>query len=139
MELSKAVRTGYYIALSGNISAPVYDQFAIPERAGYPYVIISSQTTVQRTIKKCKAYDVSITLDIVTGSRDQIGMGQAEDISEEIDDIINPDSFTDIDISANGYRILDTRRAADNHLSSRNNLYYIFRKLVTYNHIVSKS
>lgn len=138
MELSKAVRTGYYSALNGNISAPVYDQFAIPERPSYPYVLISSQTSVQRTIKNCKAYDVSITLDIVTGSREEIGMEQAEDIAEEIDDIINPDSYVDIDITANGYKITDTIRAADNHLSSRNNIYYIFRKLVTYNHLVSK-
>lgn len=138
MELSKAVRTGYYQALSGNISAPVYDAFAIPERPQYPYVLISSQTSVQRTIKRCKAYDVSITLDIVTGSTDQIGMEQAEDIAEEIENIVNPDTFVDIDISGNGYRIGNTVRLGDSHLTGRNKLYYIYRKILNYSHIVSK-
>lgn len=138
MELSKAVRTGYYEALNEVISAPVYDAFAIPEQPQYPYVLISSQSSVQRTIKRCKAYDVQITLDIVTGSTDQIGMSQAEDIAEEIGDIINPDDFVDIDITANGYRIGNTFRTADGQLTSRNDLYYVYRKILVYSHIVSK-
>lgn len=138
MELSKAVRTGYYSALDGNISADVYDAFAIPDHPQYPYVLISSQTSVQRTIKRCKAYDVSITLDIVTGSTDPIGMGQAEDIAEEIEDIINPDDFVDIDLTSNGYKIGNTFRVGDGQITSRNKLYYVYRKLITYSHIISK-
>lgn len=138
MELSKAVRTGYYQALSGVISAPVYDAFAIPEQPGYPYVLISSQTSVQRTIKRCKAYDVTITIDIVTGSESQIGMSQAEDIAEEIENIVNPDTYVDLDITANGYRIGNTFRIGDGQITSRNDLYYVYRKLISYSHIVSK-
>src|SRR5690606_1682288 len=102
--LSKAVRTGYYTALSGVISAPVFDAFALPNSVDYPYVLISSQTSVQRSIKRCKVYDLSIVIDIVTGSPNVIGMSQAEDIAEEIENIINPDTFQDIDIRANGYK-----------------------------------
>lgn len=138
MELSLAVRTGYYQALSGVISAPVYDSFAVPEQPGYPYVIISSQTSTQRLIKRCKVYDVSITLDIVTGSTDQIGMAQAEGIAEEIEDIVNPDTFVDLDITANGYAIGDTYRASDGQLTDRNDMYYVYRKILTYNHIVNR-
>lgn len=138
MELSKAVRTGYYQALSGFISAPVYDAFAIPEQPQYPYVLISSQTSVQRTIKRCKAYDITIVIDIVTGSQSQIGMAQAEDIAEEIEDIVNPDTYVDLDITANGYKIGNTFRVGDNNLTARNDLYYVYRKILTYGHIVSK-
>lgn len=138
MELSKAVRTGYYQALEGVISAPVYDAFAIPEQPQYPYVLISSQTSVQRTIKRCKAYDITIVIDIVTGSQSQIGMAQAEDIAEEIEDIVNPDTYVDLDITANGYKIGNTFRVGDNNLTARNDLYYVYRKILTYGHIVSK-
>ena len=138
MELSKAVRTGYYQALSGVISAPVYDAFAVPSQPQYPYVLISSQTSVQRTIKRCRAYDVSITIDIVTGSESQIGMSQAEDIAEEIENIINPDTYVDIDITAYGYKIGNTFRIGDGQLTARNNLYYVYRKILNYSHIVSK-
>lgn len=136
MELSKAIRTGYYSALNGVISAPVYDAFAIPEQVQYPYVLVSNQTSVQRYLKTCKAYDVQIILDIVTGSTDTIGMSDAEDIAEEIENIIN---VGDIDISANGYVIGNTFRVGDGHLTSKNDKYYIYRKLLTYSHIVSKN
>jgi len=138
MELSKAVRTGYYSALSGVISAPVFDAFALPNGVDYPYVIISSQSSVQRTVKRCKVYDLSIVIDIVTGSPNVIGMSQAEDIAEEIENIINPDTFEDIDIRANGYKIGDTRRIADNQITTKNEVNYIFRKLITYSHIIHK-
>lgn len=138
MELSQAVRTGYYQALNGNIGATVYDSFAPPE-AVYPYVVVTSQTSVQRWIKRCKIWDVQITLDIVTGSSDQIGMVQAEGIAESIDNIILPDTYQDINITANGYRIGDTRRSGDNQLTGRNDLYYIYRKLLTYSLLVSEN
>lgn len=137
MELSKALRTGYFTALSGNISAPVYDAFAIPENVGYPYVLISSQNSVQRFIKGCKAYDVRIVLDVVTGNTDPIGMSDAEDISEEIENIVNNGS--DLDISANGYTIGNTYRIGDNQLNAKNDLFYIYRKILTYGHIISKN
>lgn len=138
MELSKAVRTGYYTALSGVISAPVFDAFALPNEVNYPYVLISSQSSVQRSIKRCKVYDLSIVIDIVTGSPNVIGMSQAEDIAEEIENIINPDTFEDIDIRSNGYKIGDTRRIADNQITTKNEVNYIFRKLITYSHIIHK-
>lgn len=138
MELSKAVRTGYFSALAGNISAPVYDAFAIPEQPKYPYVLISSQTSIQRTVKRCKVYDLTINIDVVTGSDSTIGMNQAEDISEEIENIVNPDTFIDIDITSSGYRIADTRRLSDGQLTSKNDIYYIYRKIITYSHLIHK-
>lgn len=126
------------MALSGNIGAAVYDGFA-PENVSYPYVIISSQTSVQRWIKRARVYDVQITLDIVTGSQSVQGMSQAEGIAEAINDIILPSDYKDIDITANGFKIGDTRRASDNHITSRNELFYVYRKLMTYELIVTEN
>lgn len=143
MELSKAVRTAYFTALDGNIifnsiAVPVYDAYAVPDGIPYPYILLSSQTSNQLSIKRCKRYNVSVIVDIVTGSTDVIGRSDAEDIAEQIEDIINPDDFTDLDLSANGYQLGNTSRDNDTDLTDKNNIYYIYRKLLTYNHLVVK-
>lgn len=143
MELSKAVRTAYFTALDGNIifnsiAVPVYDAYAVPDGIPYPYILLSSQTSNQLSIKRCKRYNVSVIVDIVTGSTDVIGRSDAEDIAEQIEDIINPDDFTDLDLSANGYQLGNTSRDNDTDLTDKNNIYYIYRKLLTYSHLAVK-
>lgn len=143
MELSKAIRTAYYSALDGNvlfnaIPVPIYDAFAVPDGIPYPYILLSSQTSNQLSIKRCKRYNSSILIDIVTGSTDPIGRSDSEDIAEQIDDIINPDTFTDLDLSTYGYQLGNTTREGDNDLSDKNNIYYVYRKLITYNHLIVK-
>lgn len=143
MELSKAVRTAYFEALDGNITfnsvvVPVYDAYAVPDGIPYPYILLSSQTSNQLSIKRCKRYNSSILIDIVTGSTDPIGRSDAEDIAEQIEDIINPDTFTDLDLSDYGYQLGNTTRESDNDLTDKNNIYYIYRKLLTYSHLIVK-
>jgi len=143
MELSKAIRTAYFTALNGSVTfnsnvVPVFDAYAVPDGVSYPYILLSSQTSIQGNLKRCKRYDASILIDIVTGSTDPIGRSDAEDISEQIEDIVNPDSFADLNLNANGYDIGNTSRAGDNDLSDKNGIYYIFRKLITYDHIITK-
>src|SRR6188508_2684338 len=115
MELSKAVRTAYYNALSGNVTfnsnvVPVFDAYAIPDGISYPYILLSSQTSNQLNIKRKKRYNSSILVDIVTGSTDPIGRSDAEDIAEQIENIISPDTFIDLDLSAYGYQLGNTIR-----------------------------
>lgn len=143
MELSKAIRTAYYTALDGNVlfnalPVPVYDAFAIPDGIPYPYILLSSQTSNQLSIKRCKRYNSSILIDIVTGSTDPIGRSDAEDIAEQIENIINPDTFIDLDLSSYGFQLGNATRDGDNDLSDKNNIYYIYRKLITYNHLIVK-
>lgn len=143
MELSKAIRTAYFNALDGNVTfnsniVPVFDAFAIPDGVTYPYILLSSQTSNQLLIKRCKRYNTSILIDIVTGSTDPIGRSDSEDIAEQIENIINPDTFIDLDLSAYGYQLGNTNRSADNDLSDKNSIYYIFRKLLTYDHLIVK-
>lgn len=137
MELSLAIRIGYVSALSG-ISAPVFDAFALPENTPYPYVLISSQTEVQREVTDGKVYDATVQIDVVTGSQEPIGREDAEIIAAEIEDRINPDYAIDIDISAYGYGIGDTNRELGFNQSDRNGIFYINRKIIIYRHICHK-
>lgn len=143
MELSKAIRTAYYTALSGNVTfngndVPVFDAYAIPDGVTYPYILLSSQTSNQLNIKRCKRYNASILIDIVTGSTDPIGRSDAEDIAEQIEDIVSPDTFLDPDLTSYGYQLGNTTREGDNDISDKNNLYYIYRKLLTYSFLAVK-
>lgn len=143
MELSKAIRTAYYTALNGNvtfesIAVPVFDAYALPDGIPYPYILLSSQTSNQLSIKRCKRYNASILIDIVTGSTDPIGRSDAEDIAEQIESIVNPDTFLDPDLSAYGYQLGNTTRESDNDLSDKNNIYYVYRKLLTYSFLAVK-
>lgn len=143
MELSRAIRTGYYTALNGNVThkgstVPVFDDFATAEGVDYPYILLSSQNNVQRFIKRCKNYDSTIVVDIVTGSNRPIGRADSEDIAEQIEDIINPNGLDCIDITANGYKIGNTFKIADNNIVSKNDVNYVYRKILTYSHIISK-
>lgn len=138
MELSLAIRIGYVEALDGVLIAPVFDAFALPENTPYPYVLISSQTEFQRDVTDGKVYDATVQMDVVTGSKDPIGREQAEEIAAEIEGLINPDSATDIDISAHGYRIGDTKRDMGFSQSDRNGIFYINRKIIIYRHLCHK-
>lgn len=138
MELSKAVRTGYFQALSG-IGYPIFDAYAPDDiNINPPYVLLSTQTSVQEGIKRCKAYDVSITVDIVTEYSSTMGRSLSEDIAELIEDIINPDTFEDIDLSPYGYSVVDTTRGNDRSIETKTKNTYLYRKLITYNHLITK-
>lgn len=138
MELSLAIRTALYQSLDGIISAPVFDAYALPENTPYPYVLLSSQTSVQRLVDTCRVYDATALIDIVTGSLDPIGRAQSEMIASEIEAIVNPDNNSDIYTEANGYQISYTNREQDFDTSARNGGFYIFRKLLRYRFLVQK-
>lgn len=143
MNVSTAIRIGYSGALNGNVTAngtavPVYDAYSIPEGVEYPYIIISSQTEVERRVKWCRMYEATVLIDIVTGSLGISGRRQSEDIAAQIEPILNPVTGPLIDITANGYKIGDTERIFSENLEDRNDVYYIYRKLLRYRLLVEK-
>lgn len=144
MEINKAIRTAYFTALNGNVldkesnAISFYDAFAIPNDATYPYVVLSSQTATQVSLKRCKKYNTTMVVDIVTGSTDPIGRSESEDIAEQITDIITPDNFKDLDLTALGYQLGNTEIESDNYINSKNDVYYIFRKIITFKHLTIK-
>ena len=144
MELSRAIRTGYYQSLSGNIThnlntVPIFDDFATAEGVDYPYIILSSQNNVQRFVKRCKHYDSTIVIDIVTGSNRPSGREDSENIAEQIEEIINPNGLDFINLEPYGYKIINTFKIADNNIVSKNSVNYVYRKLLTYSHKINKN
>ena len=79
-----------------------------------------------------------MVVDIVTGSTDPIGRSESEDIAEQITDIITPDNFKDLDLTALGYQLGNTEIESDNYINSKNDVYYLFRKIITFKHLTIK-
>ena len=134
MSLSKAIRTAYDSALSGNLSLngqvlPVFDAMALPE-VQPPYVILSSQTAVQRPVKGCKIYRATMLIDIVTKSMNR---SDAETVESQIEPLIETQELT-----VNGYQLADTNRGSDTDLVSKAETGYITRKLIRYEHNLTK-
>lgn len=142
MQLSKAIRKAYFNALNGAIMdgvnpIPVYDSYAIPEDVKYPYILLSNQNNVQRGLKRCRFWDSDVLIDIVTGDINPIGRSKSEDIAEQIENIINPYSYVDLSLDG-GYTIGNTILNSDTDLESKNDTHYVYRKLLTFNHLISK-
>lgn len=142
MSLSLNIRTAYFAALNGSVTlsgvaVPVFDTFAPVEQPSYPYIILSSQTTNQRRrTKRCKQWNATILIDVVTGNTDPIGRSQSEVIAEQIDVIVNPDTF--IDLTLADYEIGYTIKADDFDQEAKNDVFYIYRKLIRYEHLITK-
>lgn len=133
MDISLALKNGYFQALSPEIGIPIYDAFSIPMAVTYPYVIIASIDPTEELNSKCKSFDVSVTLDIVTGFASPTGMDAAWNISEAIENIINPASRQDLDIEEYGWQIGQTRSSSvPNQLRTGN--YWIYRCIKTFQH-----
>lgn len=136
MDISLAIKTGYSQALSPEIGIPVYDAFAIPENAIYPYVIIADISVQERLPNGCKIYNASVTLDVVTGFNSPTGMNQAWEITEDIRAIIDPMDLQDLDIESNGWAIGETRLTGSNPIQLRTGNYWIYRNVLQFSHIV---
>lgn len=136
MDISLAIKTGYFQALSPEIGIPIYDAYAVPLSAIYPYVIISDISVQERIPNGCKLYNATVTLDIVTGFSSPTGMNSAWNISEDITDIVNPMSFADLNIESNGWEIGETRLSGSNPVQLRSDNYWIYRNVLTFSHIV---
>jgi|SRR5690554_2717405 len=145
MEVSLALRRAYFKKLNGNITLdgdtiPVFDAYALPEDVTYPYMLLSSQVNVQRGVKcNTKMYNSTILVDIVTGDIDPIGREQSEVIANKIETLVYPDNDTDLDLTDDGWEIGHTQREQDFDSSQRSDVYYIFRKLIRYEHLISKT
>lgn len=142
MQLSKAIREAYFTSLNGVIMnglnpVPVFDSFALPENTAYPYILLSTQNNVQRGLKRCRFWDCDVLVDIVTGDINPIGRDTGEEIAEQVENIINPYSYTDLTLNG-GYVIGNTILNGDTDLESKNDTHYVYRKLLTFNHLISK-
>lgn len=135
MDISLALKTGYFQALNPEIGIPIYDAFSVPVSATYPYVIIAAIEPSEELDSKCKSFDVTVTLDIVTGFTSPTGMNAAFNISEDIEDIVNPNDRTQLDITSYGWQIGQTRSSSQ-PIQLKTGTYWVYRCIKTYTHKV---
>jgi len=136
MDLSLALKTAYFQALSPEIGVSVYDAFAIPESVSYPYVIISSVDVTEDVNSGCKSWNATVTLDVVTGFGNPTGMNSAWEIGGLIEAIINPNSRASIDLSSGGYKCIQTRLSGSTAIQLRSDNYWIYRNIRSYSHLI---
>lgn len=136
MDISLALKTGYFQALNPEIGIPIYDAFSVPVSATYPYVIISDISVQERLPNGCKIYNATVTLDVVTGFTSPTGMNAAWNISEDITAIVNPMSLQDLDIEGNGWAIGETRLVSSNPVQLKTGTFWIYRNVLVFSHIV---
>lgn len=135
MDISLALKTGYFQALNPEIGIPIYDAFSVPASAVYPYVIIALIAPTEIVNAKCKSWNAAVTLDVVTGFTSPTGMNAAWNISEDIENIINPPNRNPIDLTSYGYQIGQTR-SSSNPVQLKTGTYWIYRNLITFSHII---
>ena len=134
MDISLAIKTGYFQALSPEIGIPIYD--SVPNSAIYPYVIIASIIPSEKLPNGCLVYDCVVTLDLVTGSNSGTGMNSVWNISEQIRNIIRPLNGSDLDLTSYGWKIGETRGLPDNPIQFKTDNWWIYRNILTFSHIV---
>jgi hypothetical protein len=143
MDLNQAIRTGYFrelnnsILFQGNV-VRIFDSFAIPAEVEFPYIVMANISSAQVSVKRCFVFNASTQIDIMTGSISPIGREQSEIISEQIQNILIPLDFTDINLSAYGFEVGSSELIDNTDLTSTRAPYYIFRKTLRINHLINK-
>lgn len=142
MEISQAFRLGYKTKLSAlafeGVSVPVFGEGSVPENYPEPYVIITTFTSNQRFVDKSKVFECTQLVDIVDAYQSPEGFRRALTIADAVENLINPDDFTDVDIRDYGYRIGNTFAIESKNLHYQNDTKYVYRVLKRYRHLVSK-
>lgn len=131
------VRRGYFQKLNGTVTynsqaVPVYDTFAVNE-AVYPYIILSTQTAVDDSVKRCQGQEVTMLLDIVTGFIGAPDRQPLDNICNQIYQLINPADGDFIDVGPN-LNIISTRVLSDTTMEGQNDVWKIVRRLIRFGH-----
>jgi hypothetical protein len=137
MDISLAIKSGYFESLSYGLNIPVYDAFAIPTGVSYPYVIIAEVQVSERLPNGCEIYNANVTVDIVTGFSSPKGMNEAWNISEVVKSIIRPSNGEDINLNDKGWNVGETRLLGSNPNQFRTDNWWIYRNILQFSHIVA--
>lgn len=137
-DVNYILRKAYFQALNGVVSwnvvpLPVYDKFA-PNDAVYPYIILSTQTDVEDSVKNCQGHEATMLIDVVTGFTGEVNSAQMDNICGQIQGIINP--ISPRIILGGGFQLIRTRKISDNTLESQNGVWKVLRRLLRFDHII---
>ncbi|ACU61359.1 DUF3168 domain-containing protein [Chitinophaga pinensis] len=134
------IRKGYFQRLNGSViinsvAVPVYDGMA-PNQAVCPYIILSTQTSVDRSAKRCQSQECTMLLDIVTEATGGVDRSQADAIVNQIYQLIYP-------VDAAGYidagpdlTVISTRLISDTTMEMQDDTFKILRRLIRFTHQV---
>jgi hypothetical protein len=134
-----AIRKAYVDKLaSETFSLGVYDTIA-PDTVNPPFLIISSQTSVENSDKQSYNFDVTIQFDIVykTNKSGEVGQKSVDQWANELLGIIGvnvpdyPSASPDFKIVT---RVMGTNFATFDYIDEA----YIFRRVITMNHFVTQ-
>jgi hypothetical protein len=134
-----AIRKAYVDKLaSQSFSLGVYDTIA-PDTVNPPFLIISSQTSVENSDKQSYNFDVTIQFDIIykTNKSGEVGQKSVDQWANELLGIIGvnvpdyPSASPDFKIVT---RTMGTNFATFDYVDEA----YIFRRVITMNHFVTQ-
>lgn len=134
------IRKAYFQRLNGSIEingnpVHIYDRMA-PNQAVCPYVILSTQTSVDQSVKRSQAQECTMLLDVVTEFTGGVDSSQADIIVNQIYQLIYPvDSSGYIDAGPE-LTVVSTRLISDTTLEAQNDTFKILRRLIRFTHHV---
>lgn len=134
-----AIRTAYFTALNGNITlagfdVPVWDR--VPTRQSYPYVKLSTQTSVFLGGKQtCVRQDTTILLDIVTSYDGEQGGKQDADLIADQCLILLTDTLP---ILIGDLKLVMTQVDSDFDIEESSASGYIIRRLIRFRNTIQQ-
>ena len=140
IDANRQIRKGYYQRLNAAVvinssAVPVYDSFA-PNNATYPYVILSTQTSVDQSVKRCQGQECTMLIDVVTGMVGAVQRETLDNICDQIFKLIYPvDSSGYIDVGPD-LTLVKTRLLSDTTMELQNDTFKILRRLIRFTHQV---
>ena len=134
-----AIRKAYVDKLaSESFSLGVYDTIA-PDEVEPPFLIISSQTSVENSDKQSYSFDVTIQFDVVyrTFKSGEVGQKSVDQWANELLEIIGV-NVPDYPSAAPDFKIV-TRKVGTNFATfDYVDEAYIFRRVITMEHFVNQ-
>ena len=134
-----AIRKAYFDKLTAaSYSVGVYDTIA-PDEIDPPFLIISSQTSVEDSDKQSYNFDVTIQFDIVyeTFKNGEVGQKTIDNLANELLGIIGV-NVNDYPNAGPDFKIV-TRRISDNIATfDYVEQAYVFRRVITFRHFVTQ-
>lgn len=117
----------HYFGVINNLQYECYVSDAIPETVQYPFVVIGEVQCIERVVP-CPMWICYVTLDIVTGSKGQIGRVQSLEIADNIHQAIKASAG----VSSDGYKVNSIYTTNSAPLSESDSINYIYRNIRTY-------
>jgi hypothetical protein len=131
-DADKAIRVGYTNKLS-SLSVNVYDKELPSGSPDTKYLIISTQTFDGARSKSNFEPNCTVLLDIVVRSQRTTGMKEADDIADEVLQLINPLSGG---ISIEGFDLINTKLLQSESANSTSVNERVYRRLLRFQHKV---